>query len=87
MHWHLDYLRGSCHVIAALPIRTSAPLECLLAKAVEAVADWWVPGFGCSDCHCQSHLFGMVENPIHSKAFMDVIEDFRMNRLDQLIDE
>ena len=87
MHWHLDYLRGSCHVIAALPIRTAVPLECLLAKAVEAVADWSVPGFGCSDCHCQSHLFGMVENPIHSKAFMDVIEDFRMNRLDQLIDE
>lgn len=87
MHWHLDYLRGSCHVIAALPIRTAAPLECLLAKAVEAVADWSVPGFGCSDCHCQSHLFGMVENPIHAKAFMDVIEDFRMNRLDQLIDE
>ncbi len=112
MHWHLDYFRGHCEMIAAVPIRTSGlPLEswslthepypsmpsmpdpddvdvsveCALADAVGAIAEWEVPKFGSSDCYCTSHLFGMKENPIHSKAFMDVVEEFRMNQLDSLI--
>ena len=111
MHWHLDYFRGHCEMIAAVPIRTSGwPLEswslthepypsmsicpdpdvdvsveCALADAVRAIAEWNVPKFGCSDCDCTSHLFGMTENPIHNKAFMDVVEEFRMNQLDSII--
>ena len=81
MHWHLDYFRGHCEMIAAVPVRTSADLECPLAEAVKGVADWQVLGFGCSDCHCESHLFGMKQNPIHEKSFMDIVEEFRMNRL------
>jgi len=113
MHWHLDYFRGHCEMIAAVPIRTSGlPLEswslthepypsmpsmpdpdvdvsveCALADAVRAIAEWDVPKFGCSDCDCTSHLFGMTENPIHNKAFMDVVEEFRMNQLDSIIVE
>ena len=111
MHWHLDYFRGHCEMIAAVPIRTSGwPLkswslthepypsmpscpdpdvdvsvECALADAVRAIAVWDVPKFGCSDCDCTSHLFGMTENPIHNKEFMDVVEEFRMNQLDSII--
>ena len=111
MHWHLDYFRGYCEMIAAVPIRTSGlaleswslthepypsmpsmpdpdvdvSVECALADAVRAIAEWDVPKFGCSDCDCMSHLFGMTENPIHNKAFMDVIEEFRMNQLDSII--
>ena len=113
MHWHLDYFRGHCEMIAAVPIRTSGlPLEswilthepypsmpsmpnpdievsveCALADAVRAIAEWDVPKFGCSDCDCTSHLFGMTENPIHNKAFMDVVEEFRMNQMDSIIVE
>ena len=112
MHWHLDYFRGHCEMIAAVPIRTSGlPLEswslthepypsmpsmpdpdievsveCALADAVGAIAEWEVPKFGSSDCYCTSHLFGMMENPIHNKKFMDVIEDFRMNQLDVMVE-
>ena len=112
MHWHLDYFRGHCDMIAGVPIRTSGlPLEswslthepypsmpsmpdpdievsveCALADAVGAIAEWEVPKFGSSDCHCTSHLFGMMENPIHNKKFMDVIEDFRMNQLDVMVE-
>ncbi|PQL20350.1 DNA/RNA nuclease SfsA [Veillonella denticariosi JCM 15641] len=138
MHWHLDYFRGHCEMIAGLPIRTSGKpqamtlgaqtqrecefanddspvrestamgtidvsvidrgiikgttmgepeidVECALADAVRAIAEWNVPNFGCSDCECSSHLFGMSENPIHNKAFMEVIEEFRMNHLDAMI--
>ena len=112
MHWHLDYFRGHCEMIAAVPIRTSGlPLEswslthephpsmpsmpdpdievsveCALADAVGDIAEWEVPKFGSSDCDCTSHLFGMMENPIHNKKFMDVIEDFRMNQLDVMVE-
>lgn len=86
MHWHLDYFRGHCEMIAGLPIRTSRQdAECALADAVRVIAGWSVPKFGCSDCDCKSHLFGMTENPIHNKAFMDVVEEFRMNQLDSII--
>ena len=112
MHWHIDYFRGHCEMIAGVPIRTSGlPLEswslthepypsmpsmpdpdievsveCALADAVGAIAEWEVPKFGSSDCYCTSHLFGMKENPIHNKKFMDVIEDFRMNQLDVMVE-
>lgn len=73
-------------MIAGLPIRTSLDdAECALADAVRGVAEWDAPQFGSSDCDCKSHLFGMTENPIHNKYFMDVIEDFRMNTLDALV--
>lgn len=61
-------------------------VECALADAVRAIAEWNVPNFGCSDCDCNSHLFGMSENTIHNKNFMDTIEEFRMNHLDTMIE-
>ena len=64
---------------------TKIDVECALADAVRAIAEWNVPNFGCSDCACNSHLFGMRENPIHHRGFMNVIEDFRMNKLDALV--
>ena len=119
MHWHLDYFRGYCEMIAGLPIRTSGrpqamttsaqerrkgklsddsaaresadvdltkiDVECALADAVRAIAEWNVPNFGCSDCDCNSHLFGMSGNPIHNQFFMNVIENYRMNMLDELV--
>lgn len=85
MHWHLDYLRGHCEMIASLLIRTASDLECPLARAIDRIAEWHVKNFGSSDCNCESHLFGMKNNPIHDKAFMEVIEDFRMNRLDNFM--
>lgn len=85
LHWHLDYFRSHCEVVAALPIRSSADLECKLSEAMNGIAQWSVPGFGCSDCNCDSHLYGTDYNPIHNEQFMQVVEDFRMNRLDDLM--
>ncbi len=84
-HWHIDYLREHCEVIAVLPIRSSNDLECKIAEKIEKIADWKIEGFGSSDCSCKSHLFGMANNPVHTKAFMAAIEDFRMNRLNKKI--
>ena len=64
---------------------TKIDVECALADVVRAIAEWNVPNFGCSDCDCNSHLFGMSENPIHNQIFMNVIENYRMNMLDELV--
>lgn len=81
-HWHIDYLRTFCEPHASIAIRTTADLEHELAGAVSAIADWQVPGFGCSDCSCTSHLFGMQEDPLHSSRFISLLQYFRMDRLE-----
>ena len=86
MHWHIDYLRQYADTVAAIPIRTSQDLEHDLAHAVDGIAGWRIDGFGCTDCDCASHLFGFSENPIHLPYFIQIVEDFRMNRLDPDVD-
>ena len=81
LFWHIDYLRAHAEVHLALPIRASDPLECKLADALEKISDWQVPNFGCSDCSCGSHLFGMRKDPIHTPEFVSLLQYFRMDRL------
>jgi len=81
LFWHIDYLRAHAEVHLALPIRASDPLECELADALKKISDWQVPSFGCSDCSCGSHLFGMRKDPIHTPEFISLLQHFRMDRL------
>jgi sugar fermentation stimulation protein A len=79
--WHIDYLRDQTEFHAAIPIRSSEDLECEIAGAIKAIADWQVPRFGCSDCSCESHLFGMKGDPLQSPRFISRLLYFRMDRL------
>ncbi|OPY77923.1 MAG: Sugar fermentation stimulation protein A [Syntrophorhabdus sp. PtaU1.Bin153] len=79
-HWHIDTLREAAELRGALVIRSSARLECAIAKAVSQIAGWSVPGFGSSDCSCETHLFGFHEDPVHSAVFQTVLQFFRMDR-------
>jgi sugar fermentation stimulation protein A len=79
--WHIDYLREWTDFQVAIPIRTGDDLECEIAKAMSGIAAWSIPGFGCSDCFCESHLFGMKENPLRSPEFISLLLNFRINRL------
>ena len=81
--WHIDDLRESAEFCAAFPIRASVPLECSVAEAVGKIADWTVPGFGASDCRCASHLFGMAADPRQRTGFIDLIQYFRIDRLEK----
>jgi len=83
-HWHIDYLRSAADFEAALPIRSSERLECLLADSFASLAHWSVPGFGCSDCSCESHLSGFKTNPIREPAFQDMLLYYRMDRFVEL---
>jgi sugar fermentation stimulation protein A len=79
--WHIDYLRAVAEFHGALPIRSSDRLECEIARALQSLSEWQVPGFGSSDCPCPSHLFGMGENPLTNPAFHHLLQHFRMERL------
>lgn len=80
-HWHIDWLRPHARFLETLPIRASDRLECELARSMQEISSWSVPGFGCSDCGCGSHLFGMAADPLCEQRFHDLLAWFRMDRL------
>ncbi len=79
--WHIDYLREDTEFHGAFPIRSRDRLECRIAAALDKVTDWGVPGFGSSDCSCRTHLYGLKEDPLRNAGFVDLIIDFRIDRL------
>lgn len=86
-HWHIDYLRSFCKILATYPIRSSEDLECKLALSINAIAQKSIKHFGCSDCSCLSHLFFFKDDPRHVKKFHDILLDFKVKRLSRLIKE
>ena len=78
MHWHVDYLRDAATVINILPIRSSKRLECDIARDLHKIGSRFVPGFGCSDCACDSHLFVFQDNPLEHPWFHDWLQRWRM---------
>lgn len=84
-HWHIDYLRAVADFHAVLPIRSSDDLECEIARAIKEIADWRVPGFGSSDCDCETHLFAMNDDPVHTRSFIELLLHFRMDRLEKYL--
>lgn len=59
LRWHVDYLRARGRPVAALVRSGRRRLECDWARRLTAVSwlDPGPPGFGSSDCGCESHLF------------------------------
>jgi len=62
-HWHVDYLLldPRFRLVHAVTVETDLDLERAYADALGGAA---VPGFGCSDCSCRSHLLPFRENPL-----------------------
>ena len=81
LFWHIDYLRDHADRCVPVAIRSHTPLEHEVAFAVSRIADWSVPRFGSSDCSCETHLFAMQDNPVHSHKFLELLQYFRIDRL------
>jgi sugar fermentation stimulation protein A len=79
-HWHIDELRAVADFHSTLAIRSSTRLECEVAETLSKISERAIPGFGCTDCHCPSHLFGFQRNPLHSEKFHQLLQYFRMDR-------
>lgn len=54
-HWHIDYLLGHPHATIDT-VRTTHDVDAECTLAARLVGEG-IPGFGCSDCSCESHLF------------------------------
>ncbi len=59
--WHIDYLLPRSEVLCAVFSPTEETLECVVAKILSEFSRA-VPGFGCSDCSCETHLFFTGKN-------------------------
>ena len=55
LHWHIDYLLRYAKVYGVIYAETDNRQECRVAEELRDVLEA-VPGFGCSDCRCSSHL-------------------------------
>jgi len=79
-HWHIDGLRAVAEFHSVLAIRSSTRLECEIGKAFSEMAEWAIPGFGSSDCSCDTHLFGMSSDPLQSAETHKLLQYFRIDR-------
>jgi sugar fermentation stimulation protein A len=79
-HWHIDGLRTITEFHSIFAVRSSDRLECEIAEALSRVAEWSVLGFGSTDCSCETHLFGMSSDPLHSEEFHKLLQYFQMDR-------
>ncbi|NBC29521.1 MAG: DUF123 domain-containing protein [Spirochaetes bacterium] len=81
IRWHIDYLTVDADRVRAFPIYTGNDLECSLAGRLHAIAvqsgGEAVPGFGSSDCKCESHLMRLPSNPMRNELFVNALLDFR----------
>jgi Uri superfamily endonuclease len=74
LHWHIDYLLQNPHgkVIKVFYRLDGKAEECRIADLLSRSGAEPKDGFGCSDCHCLSHLF-------HAESF-----DFLSENMQQL---
>jgi sugar fermentation stimulation protein A len=82
-HWHLDYLRPLAKTVRALPFYTYRNLECDLATEMKKLGGRGIPGFGSSDCRCESHLYYFKNRPEGNRDFIETL--FRFRHADALI--
>ncbi len=70
-HWHIDHLLDTLRpkILGAWILRGFK--ECTLASVVSEVAHDAIPGFGCTDCDCETHMF-RADLPDTAKAVSEV---------------
>jgi Uri superfamily endonuclease len=64
-HWHIDHLRPHARLVEIWFTNDAQPREHLWADLIGAMRSVTIPlpGFGCSDCRCYSHLFHFQRRP------------------------
>ncbi len=55
-HWHIDYLLPFAEIVEIFYKENAQRDECRIAQVLDRTFEG-IPGFGCSDCSCPSHLF------------------------------
>jgi len=79
--WHIDYLVPVLEGLKPIPVMASEPLECKLSMELKNLNYEKVPGFGSSDCSCNSHLYHTDKDPFQDEKFINVLLKYRISRL------
>ncbi len=67
LRWHIDYLLQHARIKEVVTIQSAERLECELSRRIAALGqEPPLPGFGASDCKCQSHLHYFPQDPTAS---------------------
>ena len=62
--WHIDYLLSKSKLIYAILLPTEDAIECKLARNIIKISGISIiPGFGCTDCMCETHLIYAENDP------------------------
>lgn len=72
LYWHIDYFLQDTTVKTVFYKESEIHEECMIAEEFFKECKQ-ITGFGCSDCHCQSHLFYDSK-----KQLLQIIEHFNM---------
>lgn len=74
MHWHIDYLlKNENAVIKGFHCREACKeWECMTARELNKKGVG-MPGFGCSDCKCKSHLIKVKSEKLIKEVCEEII--------------
>ena len=60
--WHIDYILPKSRIVHTILIPTEDTIECKLARRIRKISGISIiPGFGCTDCMCETHLIYFQE--------------------------
>jgi len=76
LFWHIDYLLKRAVIIKDIRIESPLKLECTIARSLSRKMES-IPGFGCSDCPCSSHLYFHTNEHSMKKYLGDVIHTLK----------
>ena len=78
MHWHIDYFLDEGSIQQVYAIEEPQEIECELAGALleKEKSEVVAPGFGSSDCQCETHLIYFPE-PLGDKTVEELLEDVK----------
>ena len=72
--WHIDYLLEHAVIIKDFRIESPLKLECTIARSLSQKLQP-IPGFGCSDCSCKSHLYFHKNEESMKRYILDVLDN------------
>ena len=82
-HWHIDYLLQYTEMRMALFAETVKKEECSIAQELFKRLSS-IPGFGCTDCHCSSHLYFSQDLDHLNRCIISAFKDRKLPSLKTL---
>ncbi len=84
--WHIDHIKKYMNIIGSFSIRSPLRMECRIARELQDIADDVIPGFGCSDCDCQSHLLYFKKDPKLNEGLFKLLLKFQFGTIRDFIE-